>query len=275
MLHFTKKRKATVISHVYNEEWIIKHWLKHHIKLFDHGLIIDYSSTDRTVDLIKQIAPGWDVVRSKNKMFDSELCDVEVMEIEAGFQGWKMVLNCTEFLMTNDLASHIEKWERNGIDMIQTTGYQINDTIEESSCEFDDDKPLALQRFHGKIDPYRHRIIHSRKTGRYMIGRHYATPGVKKNPHIDSISSGIPRTEDLILFWYRFAPLGRQIPRKLQISPMVPERDKALGYSWHHIGLTEEVLLERWSKELKSCSNLLEDEMVAKHIKSVRDLYGN
>jgi len=35
-----------LFSHIYNEEYLLPFWLKHHKKIFDHGVIIDNFSTD-------------------------------------------------------------------------------------------------------------------------------------------------------------------------------------------------------------------------------------
>jgi hypothetical protein len=32
----------TVISHIFNEEYLLPFWLEHHRTIFDHGIIIDY-----------------------------------------------------------------------------------------------------------------------------------------------------------------------------------------------------------------------------------------
>jgi hypothetical protein len=45
----------TVISHFYNEEYMLPWWLKHHRQYFDHGILIDYGSTDKSLDIIKKI----------------------------------------------------------------------------------------------------------------------------------------------------------------------------------------------------------------------------
>ena len=45
--------QKTVLCHFYNEEWILPFWLKHHREIFDHGIMIDYNSTDRSVEIIR------------------------------------------------------------------------------------------------------------------------------------------------------------------------------------------------------------------------------
>jgi hypothetical protein len=40
--------------------------------------MINYQSTDNSVDIIRSIVPDWEIVDSRNKEFDSRLCDEEV-----------------------------------------------------------------------------------------------------------------------------------------------------------------------------------------------------
>ena len=74
--------KKTIISHFYNEEYLLPFWLKHHSKMFDHGILIDYNSTDRSVDIIREICPTWEIIDSRNELFDAVLIDKEVEDIE-------------------------------------------------------------------------------------------------------------------------------------------------------------------------------------------------
>ena len=59
----------TVLTHFYNEEYLLPWWLDHHKKYFDHGILIDYASTDKSVEIIKEICPTWTEVKSKNEFF--------------------------------------------------------------------------------------------------------------------------------------------------------------------------------------------------------------
>ena len=88
----------TVISHFYNEEHLLPWWLNHHKQIFDHGIMIDYHSTDRSMEIIREICPDWELRYTRNKYFDSTPIDQEVMDIEKKLEGWRMCLNTTEFL---------------------------------------------------------------------------------------------------------------------------------------------------------------------------------
>ena len=46
-------------------------------KLFDYGVMIDYGSTDTSNKLIRQMAPNWEIRKSRNKVFDVIACDQE------------------------------------------------------------------------------------------------------------------------------------------------------------------------------------------------------
>ena len=89
----------SVICHFFNEAYLLPWWLKHHLALFDHGVMIDHGSTDASPDIVREMAPHWSLVRSRLTYFDVYLTDFEVMGFEQGLPGWKMAVNVTEFVM--------------------------------------------------------------------------------------------------------------------------------------------------------------------------------
>ena len=70
----------TVICHFRNEEVFLRYWLRHHVRLFDHGILIDYASTDASHEVIREYAPHWEVRLSRNAQFYSVAIDREVMD---------------------------------------------------------------------------------------------------------------------------------------------------------------------------------------------------
>ena len=70
----------TIISNIWNEEYLLPWWLNHHKDLFDHGIIMDYQSTDSSVEIIKDICPTWEVVTPTNPH------DFSVMNNEENFK---------------------------------------------------------------------------------------------------------------------------------------------------------------------------------------------
>jgi len=266
--------KLNVVVGTYNEEFMLKHWLMHHKKIFDHGIILDCKSTDSTLDLVRNIVPTWEIITAKNyKWFDSEINDKEIMECEEKLNGWKISLNTTEFIICSDFRKKVQELDDSNYDMVRLHGYQINDTsYQKINNNFNNCKNLLLQRHHGFTDPWRHRILHKKSHGHYYVGRHFDTPKNKKNPYVLEYPTNIPLIHDLILFWYRFAPFYPQLKRKLQASSRIPERDKQLGYSWNHIDLTEEKIEKRWAEVLPKCNNLLEVELIRKEFKKMKIL---
>lgn len=206
--------ETLVIMHFYNEEFYLPYWIKHHLKLFDHGVLIDYASTDSSVEICKKLCPTWEVIPSRNKLFDAVEVDREVMDIESNFSKcWKMVLNTTEFMMVPDLKVYIQKCGKNKC--VTTKGILMIDTPEECYNPVAPDLPLHLQRHHGYMEnPFikprtRCRIFHKHKNGNYLMGRHYT--------HHEA-----PYVEGAYCQWWGFSPWYIQRTRRLQFKHKIP-----------------------------------------------------
>jgi len=90
--------KTTLLTNIYNEEYLLPFWLQHHKNMFDDIIIIDYRSTDKSVEICKKICPNCKIITTRNQYFDAEGIDSEFMDIENGINGIKVVLNTIEFL---------------------------------------------------------------------------------------------------------------------------------------------------------------------------------
>lgn len=212
--------KTTLISHFYNEEFLLPFWLKHHLRMFDHGIMIDYASTDRSVEIIRQLAPHWEIRPSRNHDFHYEKIDLEVMDIEKEFDGWKMALNTTEFLVHPNLSNYLLQKEQENPDIqgIRTTGLVMIDRIQDRNAVLADDL-LVKQKHFGYVESDRHpppcfnarcRLIHKSETGRYVPGRH--------SSHLANTAIA----EDLFLCWFGWCPMDYVKERKLQIKTKIP-----------------------------------------------------
>jgi hypothetical protein len=241
--------RLTLLCHFRNEEVYLPYWLHHHTRLFDHGVMIDYASTDDSVKIIRNLAPSWEVRPSRNAMFHSVSIDAEVMDIEREFAGWKMCLNVTEFLMHDDLRGFVSEFERTHPDApgLVTTGFIIQDTPEQVGRPLTDED-LWDQRhfgcpepdpFHGVTD--RRRLLHRAEHGAYRIGRHANHVSMLQEP-------------PLYLFWYGWCPLELKLKRNKSTKPMVPSSD----WGSHHVRADEEIR-EIWrAKYLPRCGDLLD-----------------
>lgn len=209
----------TVITHFYNEEYLLPFWLEHHKRYFDFGILIDYASTDRSVEIIKDICPHWQVFPSGNVEFDHKKLDYEVEFYERQIQGWRIALTVTEFLVGDVNSLFVEtparmQWYIPGI---RFTQWDPNGTLDSS-------KPLWEQLktgIHYKNNPIAHqcRSLHNFNDIKYEPGRHYL-------PH---------NTENACVFHYAHCIVGKpMVDRRLQIQHKVSHSDKSQGLGSHH-----------------------------------------
>lgn len=240
----------SIISHFYNEEYLLPWWLEHHKKYFDYGLMINYNSTDRSVEIIKDICPDWQIVDSINEQFDALCVDSEVSYYEEQIPGWKIALNTTEFLFGN-------------YNLLNESDDKIEHYIP-SFCFIDDKNqnypdtniPLYKQIANGidyVDDPMlrKLRCLHNTQLT-YPVGRHFL--------NYDQTS------ENFVIFNYGFAPWNEHIiARKLQIQHRIPISDKLRNWGAEHHnynkGLTKENLYDILNETYRPQSKNLSDRM--------------
>lgn len=217
--------RKTILTHFYNEEYLLPWWLEHHKQHFEWGVLIDYSSTDRSVEIIKDICPKWQIVPSYNKVFDARRCDNEVIKYEKQIPGWKVCLNVTEFLVgdfsvLNDIPEQELTIPCNVMVDLES------EMIPTYNTPLVKQKPFGIKYDEGGSGLRRSRTIHNKETIQYPLGRHYENYN----------------TTSLEVLWYGWSPFNDStIKRKLQIQDRIPESDKAQGYGREHI-TTEEKL---------------------------------
>lgn len=216
--------KKTLLCHFYNEEYLLPWFLNHHKNIFDHGIMIDYHSTDRSVEIIKEICPTWEIVKSRNEKFGAEQVDDEVMDIERSIDGWRICLNVTEHLIGNYdvLDDQSEK-------QILIPSFVFVDTDPENLPSYD--KSLYEQKtmgFFGAAEPIERlsRSIHNYPVFYDWIGRHF---GEFHYP------------VELAIFYWGWCPWNNyQLQRKLQIKTQMPQSDILSGKGAHHLAGKDE-----------------------------------
>jgi hypothetical protein len=230
----------TVLTHFYNEEYLLPWWLEHHLRLFDHGVLIDHGSTDASADICRRLAPHWRLVRSRLNDFDTYLTDFELMGYEEQLPGWKIALTVTEFLLpARPLAEFERKLERAGRLGGAATGFVLVD-MDPGSLPAEE-KPLPLQKHHGidenipltqqererlgiGVVPGHNRPYHRLPVGMYTPGRHASFHPDNRVLH-----------PDLVVLHFAFAPWNEAfLRRKLQIGVRVPAENLARGWGHHH-----------------------------------------
>jgi Glycosyl transferase family 2 len=222
---------TTIITHFYNEEYLLPRWLKHHKELFDHGILVDYRSTDNSREIINELCPDWEVLYSKNQYFDASAIDNEIMEIESRVQGLKTSITVTEFFY-GDYSLIKEYDEPNQIVA------PIISVIDTEWGRFDENKSMLSQITHGvtytkNINRSGARSLHNFPI-RYLDGRHF----------------GHYNQDDLVLLKMQFFPMNdKLLARKLQIQTKIG-RDYGTANGWQHHnhgkGLSKNDLLEMW-----------------------------
>lgn len=213
--------------HFYNEEYMLPWWLMHHREVFDHGILIDYDSTDRSLEIIKEYCPTWQVVKSRNRQFGAVKCDEEIIYYESTITGWKMCLNVTEYLVGDYSLLNGEPGQ-----VLKVPCYIMVDT--QKDAEITHDKSLIKQRPFGipydRANPISieraisHervcRAIHNTTSLSYSTGRHF----------VDS------NCMQLQVLWYGYSPMNQKmLERKLQIQHRIPDSDKAQRLGHQHI----------------------------------------
>lgn len=241
-----------VISHFFNEEYLLPWWLQHHVPMFDYGIMINHGSTDRSTEIVNELAPHWRLVNSRLTEFDAALTDLEVSNYEADLPpSWKIVLNVTEFLMPAKPLDLIElELTNRGLGGCACSGMIV---VDEAPLKAPvPDRPLVLQKHFGIEDNgvsdqseqsrekrlemgldrhiLRNRFYHSHSIGMYGPGRHNST-----NPDYHF------RNPDMSVFYYAFAPWNDAgITRKTQIKKRIKPADLARGWGTHHTFAADE-----------------------------------
>lgn len=215
--------KLTVFTNVYNEEYMLPFWLEHHKKIFDHGVVFDWACTDSSIDIIKKMCPTWKIIKAPFEYFDAFENDILLMNEELKHDGYKVVLNTTEFLISPRPIREILSPERNSYyanivpSVLSTKLIQEPNSLKEL---FEGIEKVCI----GGINETNRgiRTIHSWDHGHYSLGRHAFTL---------PITNSIP----FFIIWFGFYPWNSKFhKRKLQIKDRIPQSDYDKGSSHQH-----------------------------------------
>jgi hypothetical protein len=227
-------QKTTCLIHIYNEEYLLPFWLYNHKDIFDDILIIDYRSTDKSIEICKKICPNCKIITTINEYFGAHDIDKEIMDLEQKIEGIKIVLNVTEFLFC----------ERPIKDIFMELGSESRHISLSIKCvspyskkfiNINNNYELLMNLMNNDIISYNidrsNRYIHNYPCGNYTVGRH-------TTQHHTYESKGIH------IIWLGFFPLNeRLLQRKLQIKNNMPESDKKVGFGFQHLYSKEEMLI--------------------------------
>lgn len=214
--------KTTLLTNIFNEEYLLPFWLNHHKNMFDEIIIIDYNSTDKSIEICKSICPECKIIKTRNEYFDAEEIDKEFMDIENNIEGIKIILNTTEFLFCEKSIRDIF------IDDITPISYEIMCTTPYSINIYNINNNYELFSNLLNNDIFYHndrftRQLHNFPNGNYGIGRH------------NTFNQKVPTSKAHII-WLGYYPLNDNLlKRKLQIQQNIPQRDKDRGFGSQHL----------------------------------------
>lgn len=202
-----------VISSFYNEQYLLPWWLKWHRKIFDHGVLINYFSTDRSREIIEEICPDWEIRHTKYKYWNFKDNDEEFMEVEREFNEYKIVLTTSEFLVGN-----FEKLS----DDLTLYACHIKKMVDDEPKNKPTHKiPLIQQKQSGlQTRRNKYRFLHNYPDGDYIArGRH-------KTGH------DITFTDKMCVWKYAYSPWTEEfIQRKLHMKDQLDPNEE---YGKHH-----------------------------------------
>ena len=215
--------KLTVLTNVYNEEYLLPFWLEHHKNIFDHGIIVDYRSNDRSMEICKAICPEWTIITTRNENYGASAVDLEFMELEKEIDGIKIVLNTTEFLCSTIPIKNIFSIFSSPISLSiqQITVYSLQEhhpvSIYELFSNIIKENDIRCTYNRGT------RQIHTHPHGNYRVGRHFTQNLTIENPF-------------MFVFWFGRYPFNPSLEKRmLQIQNNIPVTDIESGLGIHHL----------------------------------------
>jgi len=246
------EKKLNVIAHIYNEEYLLPFWLEYHSQIFDNGIIIDYCSTDRSVEIINKFCPTWKVITTRNinangtPNFEARLIDSEVMDLEKTISGFKICMCATEFIV-------FEKETKEKIinSLVQGKRYHI---FSYSMCNMMNSfYPRNAIEFFENIT---HLGGHLNRCYRYLHSEHFLNYGVGRHGYSDVDHEKIVNTSDIYMLHMRDYPWNKEmVQRRFQIQKNIPASDTAAGLGYHHI-TSHKKILDDHNRDLLGMSSL-------------------
>ena len=235
-------------------------FLNHHKQIFDHGVMIDYHSTDRSAEIIKEICPTWDVITSRNPDFQADNIDTEVNDIEAGIEGWKICLNVTEQLIGDYSIMNASPMQ-----LLVPSIFMVDCDRQNKATH---NRPLYEQKFDGfMFSDSPQNFFERRSRSLHNVPIHYPAQSTQQcmapGRHWNTYN-----TDKLVTLYYGWCPFDEgQLQRKLQIQTQIPLIDRQLNRGFHHI-TNAETLTYRLENEFIPRARNLKKEIeyyVTKH----------
>lgn len=265
-----------VLIHIYNEEYLLPFWLEHHREIFDHGIVVNYFCTDRSMDIVREMCPTWTIVLTRNTHWSVSGMDNEMMDWEKTLDGYKIILNVTEFLFCpHDLRTILPQKKNTNIEI---AGLALLSRTKNDCCEVDTLEQLFQSMERVNINDRSPRYLHSYDKGFYYGGRHW-----NKHPNDKTSCMGpildkrfknqwdlkkAPYTPDMFFPAYigclsYFPWNSRLIHRKLHTRDHMPENEN------HHHRWSLETMMQVKDRNMHDSYDISEFSLVAETIEKV------
>lgn len=227
----TKQRAARVLlTHFSNEELLLPFWIQQHAPLFDHAVLINYNSTDSSLEILSALAPAsWKIVTTTTSNFTSLQSDEELMQYESLFPfAWKIVLTVGEFLTITptEWDSMLDSYEKTGVNLIRFPSFTI---VGNDSVPLAHSPSLALQRYQYAINPRQprewfglnrfSRFMHRSLRITYGSGRHflvYEGEAITENM-FEHLGISFSLADRGFITKYKWSPWPESVTRMLHI----------------------------------------------------------
>ena len=97
-----KPSRIGCMTNVYNEEVLLPHWIRHHARICARVIFLNWRSTDRSLEIIRNTAPsGWKVAHTPYGYYEGETMGFFAMQYMSHFKGsFVAIITATEFLIS-------------------------------------------------------------------------------------------------------------------------------------------------------------------------------
>jgi glycosyltransferase involved in cell wall biosynthesis len=254
---------STLITHIFNEEFLLPFFIKQHINKFDRVIVVDFQSTDRSQEIIRSLAPDWEIIIWPKENFNDIELTTFILDLEKSLVGPRMVLTATEFLIGNPEIAFEQ--------ILIPTISLINLSTDKP---FDNRIPFHFQRTYGRATPV-NRLLDNIQSSKKIIKSNRSLKsdtslsvlGTSRSLHTAPVlyTSGrhFDYAHDTALLIYRVSNCfvsEEMFQRRLQIQTKIKHLESPVEPLNHHSnfgeGLTKQDLLKLQDFERINASDL-------------------
>lgn len=215
-------------------------WIDHHKGKFDEAMLVNFNSTDRSVDIIRKRAPqGWKVYHWGSN-FDFVKFRTDFMPNEKLFpDSWKIFLTTTEFVVHDDLSTLLMHEK-----MPSAFRFRSYVMVGDDSKPLVDHVPLLQQRSLYTVAPLTHEVFRvNRKDFNASSGVNYFYSRIMHSFDRLEYGEGLHQSVEFpvqkfsnegFIAKFSFTPWPEAIDRKVQIGCRIPQEFFEKGWATHH-----------------------------------------